>query len=353
MDRIFNKINFEMYSWDFYISLAFVVLVIVMRKTIVRFGFTVVMRILKKRKQDLSEARLLKLLVPFNWFFVLLVIHAFLQYYFATVFTPRNLVILRIVYIAIFGWCIDHLLDYFRFRVKAKNHELPSLNQMMTNLLFSAAKALSISIVVMMIFSELGYDMNGLLAGVGLGGLAVALAAQDMLANIFGCAVIVFDRPFVLNDWIETSSFEGVVEEITFRSTRIRTFENALITVPNSKLASDVITNWSKMMSRRLQLIITVDYNVTSQQLEQSLLKIRQFMKTEPTVSKDNIRVYLDTLSTKGIEILVECFRNNQGYDEFLRFKENVNLQIMNIMKAENIKFVSISFQISNLENGA
>ena len=127
-------------------------------------------------------------------------------------------------------------------------------------------------VIVLLAFTiiaqELNYDINGLIAGLGLGGLAIALAAKDGLANIFGGIIIILDKPFSIGDWISTASVEGTVEEITFRSTKVRTFAHALVTVPNSTLANEAITNWSRMGRRRITFNLGVTYTTPRARLK-------------------------------------------------------------------------------------
>ena len=114
---------------------------------------------------------------------------------------------------------------------------------------------------------NLGYSVSGLLASLGIGGLAVALAAKDTLSNVFGSLMLILDRPFKLGDWIKAGDMEGTVEEIGFRSTRIRTFAKTLITVPNSIIANLPLDNFSRMPKRRIKLTVGVTYATTPAQM--------------------------------------------------------------------------------------
>ena len=98
-----------------------------------------------------------------------------------------------------------------------------------------------------MVAQEWDYRIDGFIAGLGLGGLAFSLAAKDTLSNVFGGLVVILDKPFSIGDWIKTPSVEGTVEDISFRSTKVRTFAQALVTVPNATLANEPVTNWTRM----------------------------------------------------------------------------------------------------------
>ena len=95
-------------------------------------------------------------------------------------------------------------------------------------------------VAIFIIIANLGIDISGLIAGLGLGGVIITLAAQDTAKNLIGGVVIFLDKPFVVGDWIQMDTFEGTVEDITFRSTRVRTFENSVVNIPNSVIANRI-----------------------------------------------------------------------------------------------------------------
>ena len=110
-------------------------------------------------------------------------------------------------------------------------------------------------IAAFIILTILNININGLIAGLGIGGLIVTLAAQDTAKNLFGGLVIFLDKPFSVGDWIQMDNFEGTIEDITFRTTRIRTFENSLVNVPNSIISDSSVINWSKWNREDIKLI--------------------------------------------------------------------------------------------------
>ncbi|MFP4324114.1 MAG: mechanosensitive ion channel family protein, partial [Anaerolineales bacterium] len=132
-----------------------------------------------------------------------------------------------------------------------------------------------IALAIVIILNEWGYDVNGLIAGLGIGGLAVALAAQETLANLFGFTTIVGDQPLVEGEYIVTPDVEGIVEKVGLRSTRIRRLDQGYVTIPNSMLASSVITNWSRLNRRRVDFVIGVTYSTDSGQMRDLLHQIR------------------------------------------------------------------------------
>lgn len=196
------------------------------------------------------------------------------------------------------------------------------------------------------VINELGYDVNGIIAGIGLGGLTIALAAQDLAKNIFGGIVIILDKPFIVGDWIKTSTLEGVIEDITFRSTRIRTFSNSVITVPNNTIANDSIINWSKMYKRRVKQELQIEYGTSLSKIKKITTKINELLKNHPEVNKEVAYVRFEDFKSSGLNILVYYFTNTTNYDKYLEIKEDINMKILDILETEN---VSLAFKTQTI----
>lgn len=193
--------------------------------------------------------------------------------------------------------------------------------------------ALAISVIV----QEWGYEISGFIAGLGLGGLAFALAAQEALTNIVGGVVIITEKPFSIGDWIETPSVEGTVEDITFRSTRIRTFAQALVTVPNAKLASEAITNWSRMGKRRITFRMGVSHTTPRHKLDVSVRRIRSMLKNHPEIHQETLFVHFDEITPNSLQIYLYFFTNTIVWGEWLRVKEDCNMKILEILEQEGV----------------
>ncbi len=197
-------------------------------------------------------------------------------------------------------------------------------------------KTLRVFIVIlafMFLVQNLGYSISGLLASLGLGGLAVALAAKDSLSNIFGSIMILLDRPFTIGDWIKAGEMEGVVEEIGFRSTRIRTFAKTLITVPNSVLMNMSIDNFSQMPKRRIKLTVGVTYDTTPQQMRQAVAAIKQMLREHPAIHQDFFLVNFTDFGASSLDIMVYCFTTSTVWGEYLDAREDVCLKIMETLE--------------------
>lgn len=172
-----------------------------------------------------------------------------------------------------------------------------------------AAKTLKVVVVVLGVLVALqnfGMNVMGLLAGLGLGGLALALAAQDTAANLFGSITILLDRPFVQGDFIKLADTEGVVEEIGFRSTRLRTPYNSLITLPNSLVAKEKIDNYQARPRRRLRQILGLLYETPPAKIEEFSVEAKKALAADPSVDQNDIVVSFMNFNAASLDVLVQ-----------------------------------------------
>lgn len=217
-----------------------------------------------------------------------------------------------------------------------------SLSQKMDDTVFEfvlkVTRVLIYVIAVFLVLAILEINLTGLIAGLGLGGVIVTLAAQDTAKNLFGGVVIFIDKPFVVGDWIEMDNYEGTIEDITFRTTRIRTFENALVNIPNAIIADASVTNWSKMEKRRYKTNLCVELNTPLEKLELLKAKIEKMLQERESVYDDSIIVRFDQITDNGINILIYTYTNSVDYASYLKEVEDINIKIMKILKEQNIE---------------
>jgi len=210
-------------------------------------------------------------------------------------------------------------------------------------------KFIKFSIVVIafvLIVQMWGYNIGAIITGLGIGGLAVALAAKDTIANMFGSLVILFDRPFRIGDWIKTSSTEGIVEDIGFRSTKIRTFENSLVSVPNSQIANQPVENFTLRKRRRIKFTIGVTYSTPPEKLKAAVNRIRTMLKEHPGLYKGTMLVYFTEFADSSLNIFVYCFTNTTNWEEYLAIREEINFRIIDIMEELGIEFAFPSMSV-------
>lgn len=186
------------------------------------------------------------------------------------------------------------------------------------------------------ILKDWGYDIAALLTGLGLGGLAFALAARDTLANLFGGIVIMIDRPFNIGDWVITPHAEGIVEEIGFRSTRIRTFEQTLVTIPNSLLGSEAVTNWSRTDKRRISLSLNLAIEVI-QKTQECISILRKTLKEHPAACPETVLVHLEKFDDKSMQVMIQLYVNTTDWQEFLKVREDINFKLITVLQETGI----------------
>ena len=205
------------------------------------------------------------------------------------------------------------------------------------NFIIKIIRGIIYIIAAFIIVSELGYDLNGLLAGLGLSGVVVALAAQDAAKNIFGGLVILWDKPFKIGDWIETTNFEGTVEDITFRSTRIRTFENSIVTIPNTTITNDALINWSSMKKRRYMENFELELSTPLKKICDIENEIIKMLEGHPRVLNDDIKVRFDKVTENGYNLLIYVYTDALNLDDYLATSENINFKIMDILNKQKV----------------
>ncbi|MFA7332119.1 MAG: mechanosensitive ion channel family protein [Candidatus Delongbacteria bacterium] len=206
-------------------------------------------------------------------------------------------------------------------------------------ILTGVLRFLLITLAAVFVAHNLGYQVTSLLAGLGIGGLAVALAAQDTLANILGTVVVLSDRPFRVGDWVRVDGQEGTVEGIGFRSTRIRTFSKSLIVVPNKLLTEKQIENWSAMTCRRVKMSLGLLYATEPERLTAFVEDLRQLLVTDPGVDAEAVTVAFTEFGTSSLDVLVVYFTHAIPYDEHLVVRQRINLAILRLAAARGVEF--------------
>jgi len=196
--------------------------------------------------------------------------------------------------------------------------------------LFRKAMKIFVGVVAfVVVVQNLGYSVSGIVAGLGIGGLAIALAAKDTLANIFGSVTILIDRPFRVGDWIRTSEFEGTVEDIGFRSTRVRTFPRTVVVVPNNMLVNTIVDNQQEMPLRRILVTIGVTYDTRAPQMRQLIAEIEGILAATEGIAPDGQRVRFHDFGGSSLDLKIRCFTYALGYDEHSAVRQQLLLTVM------------------------
>lgn len=247
--------------------------------------------------------------------------------------------IFKIISVIIFAKGLaESLTTKSSFVKRIREKTTKNIEDSMLDFILKIARALIYIIAGFIVITLLGINLNGLVAGLGIGGVIVTLAAQDTAKNLFGGLVIFLDKPFVVGDWIEMSPFEGTVEDITFRSTRVRTFENSLVNIPNSVISNSSIINWSKMEKRRYKTNLCIQIDTPLEKVEKFQTRIKEMLQEREAIYDDSIIVKFNEISDNGLNILISSYTNSVDYPSYIAERENINCKIMKILREENIE---------------
>ncbi len=182
-------------------------------------------------------------------------------------------------------------------------------------------------------------DITTLIAGISIGGLAIALAAQDTIKNLFGSLTIFLDKPFQIGDWINFGGVDGTVEEVGFRSTRVRTFANSLVYVPNGKLADMVVDNFGLRKYRRYSTTLSITYDTPPELIEQFVKGLKGIVAKHPDTWKDFHEVRLNGFGAHSLDILFYIFFDVPTWSEEIRARHEIMLEILRLAKALGVRF--------------
>ena len=211
---------------------------------------------------------------------------------------------------------------------------------------------------VVAILEEWQFNVGAVLGGLGLVGMAVALGAQGMIANLFAGVTIFLDGIFEKGDWIRGAGVEGTVEDIGFRTTKIRRFDKALTTIPNDKLTGDAVVNFSRMTNRRIYWKIGIEYSASEGQLRQIVNGIKAHVHDNTDFEVDPTKVttliHVDSFNESSIDIMLYCFTTTTNWGEWMRIKEDLAFAIKAVVEGagSGFAFPSTSIYVESLPFG-
>ncbi|MFC3417099.1 mechanosensitive ion channel family protein [Algoriphagus hitonicola] len=215
-----------------------------------------------------------------------------------------------------------------------------TLDDQLVPLMRKTLKAFVVIIGTLFILRDgLNLDIIPFLTGLSIGGVAIALAAQDTIKNFFGSVMIFIDKPFQVGDWITSGDIDGTVEEVGFRSTRIRTFRNSLMYVPNGKIADAVLDNHGLRRYRRFLTTLTVTYDTPPLLIEEFVKGLREIVEAHPDTRKDYYHIYFNNLSSYSQDIMFYIFFEVPGWPDELRARHEILIQIVKLANSLGVRF--------------
>jgi len=229
---------------------------------------------------------------------------------------------------------VDLAVQYFKQKVEATDSRL---DDQLLPILGKLTKILVLTMMTLLVLDNLGYNITSVIAGLGIGGLAVALAAQETLSNFLGSISIFADKPFAIGDRVQVDGVDGPVESVGLRSTRIRTLDGILVTVPNSKMAHATISNVTARPTIKKLFKVNLTYDTGHKKTQRALEILRETYTAEENF--ENNWVYFTDFGSHSLDILCIYWCKELRYEEYLKITERLNLEILRRFDEEGIEF--------------
>lgn len=318
-----------------FLALVFILIGILFRHILVNSILKILLKLANKSKTNLDELLVnalekpaLVFILGFSIWCALSILPLPITY---NAFLNR---LLRSFFIIITFWFFYRAADstvwiFERYINKADKKSSPVLS----GLLRKTLKIIIVVLEIFMIIKEWGYDVSGFIAGLGVGGLAFSLAAKDAASNLLGSITIMSDKSYSIGDWVQTDKIEGTVEAIGFRSTKIRTFSDALVSVPNSIMSNDPVVNWSKMGKRRVNYTLHIPLDTPAEKINTLTSRLKEMLLNHEDTNKDFIVVNLTGFGEATLQIMIYYFTKTTSWVTYLRVSEDINLKVIKIFE--------------------
>lgn len=286
--------------------------------------------------------------------------------------------IFYILFLFFFAWSFYEMIKFFIYVVlSVKMAKDKEIHQELFVLFLNILKVLIALVIVFAVLSRMGVDLTGLVASLGIGGIMLGLSAKDTLTNFFDSIRLIGENAFHIGDWIETEQIEGVVTEIGLAATCIRTFDNALVTIPNSKLAGNYIKNWSKRkVGRQIKFKLRLKYTYDMEEVGKVTEEIRTMLNAHNEIMNDKktkylmkmkktykdgifqlsnnpssnvgskLLVYLDEIDDYSMNILIYAFSISINWEEWLKVKQDILKKIIVIIDNSKLELAIPSEEI-------
>ncbi|MBL4809785.1 MAG: mechanosensitive ion channel family protein [Phycisphaerales bacterium] len=254
--------------------------------------------------------------------------------------TTILLVAVRLFFMISMVWAAFRVADLIGDWLSAQAAKTETkFDDLLVPMIKRTAKLFIAAIGLIYIASAFQIEIMPLLTGLGIGGLAFAFAAKDTIENLFGSIAVILDRPFEIGDWVLINDVEGTVEDLGFRSTRVRTFYNSLVTIPNATLVRATVDNYGRRKYRRFTTKLNVTYDTHPEKIEAFCAGIREIVKLHPYTRKDYYHVWLNSFGPHSLDILVYIFFECPDWSIELREKHRFMLDVVRLADKLGVEF--------------
>ena len=323
------------------ILLAILVFIIILfiRPLFVKGLIALLMKLTAKTKTKYDDRIVYNLEKPLKFTFLTVGVYILISLlYLSSKFVDLTLASMAIVS---FFWIIMAILEGLQgviYKTLAKISK--DLSNELAKFIIRIIKIIIWVMAVSSVLSLWGVNVTALIASLGIGGLAFALAAKDAAANLFGSIAIMIDKSIKIGDWVKVDNIEGIVEDIGMRTTKIRTFYKSIVAIPNSIVANSHIENFSRRDVRRIKTTIGVTYDTSIEQIQNIIADIKDMLKNHSGISQEEtMLVNFNSFGDSAQEIFVYTFTNTSNWQEYLDIKEDIYYKISQIVKKHKSSF--------------
>lgn len=337
-----NNKYMGLYLWQYVGILIILIIAFVLHKLLtVLFEQVLVKLLLKYGRRQLAKELMIPIAKPISILLIFPVLMLFIPLIQLPIklnsFMITGLQVAWPVVAVVFFYRLVDVLSIYMMRMAEKTES--TLDDQLVPLLRKALKTFVVLIGLIFILDNLEVNITGLIAGISIGGLAFALAAQDTIKNFFGSLMIFFDRPFQVGDWITSGNVDGTVEEVGFRATRIRTFRNSVMYIPNGAITNQVIDNHGLRVYRRFFTTISVTYDTPAEVLESFVEGLKEITLAHPKTRKDFFEIHFNDLGASSLNIMFYIFFKVPTWSEELKCRHEILLSIINLAEELGINF--------------
>jgi len=326
-------------------------LILLLRKFFTKIVLNFLQKLTKNTETFYDDRIVSALKDPIRFAFIIIALHLFFLLIYKETEFIRRVLDTMIVYTVF--WAILAVSEALRGLTYAATEKFnPDLSKEMGNFILTLLKILIGGIGLAAMLTVWGINVTALIASLGLGGLAFALAAKDTASNLFGSFALLADKSIRIGEWVKVGGVEGVVEDVGMRTTKIRSFQKTLITVPNQLVANQPIENFSRRGIRRIKMHIGLTYGTTSEQIVKIKHDIRQMLRDHEGISqKDSLMVYFDSFGDSSLNIFIYTFTATANWAKYLEIREDIHIKIMQIVEdnGSGFAFPSQSIYVESL----
>ena len=347
MDTEILLTNFLGNSIKDYIYFFVIILIgLIFKKLISKYLSNILYKVVGKKDNNVGIDKFDELLTkPIGFFIVLCFIYFGASYVSYPSFIDENF---QSIFSKIFSLFLIYaiykifvkVIDYIGLILKQRAAETE--NKMDDQLIPFAIEIGRILVVIFALFFILGnvFDINitALATGLGIGGIAIAMASKESLENLLGSFTIFFDRPFTVGDVVKVGTVTGLVEKVGFRSTRIKTFDKSVVTVPNKKMIDAELDNLGLRPVRRVKFHIGLTYDTSTEQIKNIVSDIQEMINSHEKTNEEG-KVRFQEFGASSLDIMVLYYVNSPKWEDLIDVKEDVNYKIMDIVKKHNKEY--------------